>query len=94
MDLRPLASQLARRLLLFALDQGLQKALPIIYKRLDAEMPFWMKQGLSPQAAQTLINQVTETALGRTPKPYESALVSLLYNPALGIANAALNKKF
>ena len=88
MNLRPLLAKLARRLLLLALDEGLKRALPVIYKRLDAEMPYWINQRMPAQWMEGVIAQVASDALGRSPAPFELGLVRLLYDPVAAAANA------
>lgn len=87
MNLRPFLAKVARWLLLLALDKGLRKALPAIYKRLDAELPFWLRQNVSPNNVEGLIAQAASDALGRSPAPYELSLVRLLYDPVAAVAN-------
>ena len=81
MNLRPLLAKLARRLLLLALDEGLKRALPMIYKRLDAELPYWINQSVAGKGIESAIAQAASDALGRSPQPYELGLVRLLYDP-------------
>ena len=88
MNIRPLLLTIARKLLLMALDQGLRRALPVIYKRLDAELPYWLRQTVSPNNVEGLIAQAASDALGRSPEPYELSLVRLLYDPVAAVANA------
>lgn len=88
MNLRPLFAKVARRLLLLALDEGLKRALPLIYKRLDGELPYWMAQKTAPHTVERVIAQAASDALGRSPQPYELGLVRLLYDPVAAAANA------
>ena len=87
MNLRPFLAKAARWLLLLALDRGLKRALPVIYKRLDAELPYWLRQTVSPSNVEGLIAQAASDALGRSPEPYELNLVRLLYDPVAAVAN-------
>lgn len=81
MNLRPWLAKLARTLLLLALDRGLKQALPKIYKRLDAELPYWINQSVAGRGVSNTIAQAASDALGRSPEPYELSLVRLLYDP-------------
>lgn len=88
MNLRLFLAKAARWLLLLALDRGLKQALPKIYKRLDAELPFWVNQQVMPQTIEGVIAQAASDALGRSPEPFEMSLVRLLYDPVAAAAGA------
>lgn len=64
-----------------AMDAALRRALPAIYKRLDAELPFWINQPSGGKGVESAIAQAASDALGRSPEPYELSLVRLFYDP-------------
>ena len=86
--MKPLFAKLARHLLLQALDRPLRLGLPAIYRRLDVELPFWIEQHLSRAQMEGVVAQTVSDVLGRSPAPYELALVRLLYDPVLGASRA------
>lgn len=90
MNFRPLLAKLSRYLLIQAVDSSLRHGLPAIYRRLDIALPFWIEQHLSKVQMEGVIAQTVSDVLGRSPAPYELALVRLLYDPALAASNAVM----
>lgn len=90
--IRTILVTIAQRLLALAIDHGLRRGLPAIYRRLDAELPLWINQPVQPSTVDSVISQTAAQVLRRDPKPYELALVKLRYDPARAIANAHLSR--
>ena len=91
--MRPLFTKLAHLLLLQALDHPLRLGLPAIYRRLDVGLPFWIEQHLNRPQIEGMVAQTVSDVLGRSPAPYELALVRLLYDPVLGASRAVTVRK-
>ena len=86
MNARPLLARLARHLLRLAIGAHLRRALPNVYARLDSELPYWFRFGVNARQVEGVLAQATSDALGRSPAPYELALVRLLYDPVAAAA--------
>lgn len=87
---RALALKLAKRLMLFVVDESLKRALPRIYKELDAEMPNWLRHQTHPQMADNRITNITHFALKANPTDTQLELVKLLYDPVMLVAHRYL----
>lgn len=90
--IRTILVTIAQRLLALAIDHGLRRGLPAIYRRLDAELPYWLNQPVQPSTVDAAIAETAAQVLRRDPKPYELQLIRLLYDPAKAIANAHLSR--
>jgi len=88
--IKRIAFRLAKRLLLFAVDESLKRALPRIYKELDAEMPNWLRHQAAPQMAENRIANITHFALKTNPSDEQLELVKLLYDPVMLVAHRYL----
>ena len=93
MTIRPLFAALARHLLRLAIGPHLRRALPLVYSRLDSELPYWFRFGVSARQVEGVLAQATSDALGRSPAPYELALVRLLYDPVAAAAALTLLRR-
>lgn len=80
--IRTIALKIARQLLLFAVDEGLKRALPKIYRQLDAELPYWYKAKTTPAQVDVRIADTMKTVLKAPPSSTQVELVKLLFDPA------------
>lgn len=78
----------SKRLLLLLADRSLQRVLPAIYRRLDAELPCWVQQPIAAATVNAVIAQTADAALQRDAKPHELELIKLLYDPAMAVVNS------
>lgn len=79
--MKPLLLRLSRVLLHLALDESLKRALPMIYKRLDREIPLLLSNQAPPAAVKGLIASAVTDAVGHRASPPEIETVISLYDP-------------
>lgn len=85
--IKPLLIKTAKFLLKLALDQAVYKALPLIYNKLDSEMPT-MLTNYGPKTVQSQMQTIAMEAVGKRVSPVEIEAIAGLYSP---IAAAARN---
>lgn len=73
--------RLAQVLLRFALDEGLRRSLPEIYKRLDAEVPVLLVNNAPPSNVHGLIASAIANATGRRASETQVKAIIGLYDP-------------
>ncbi len=81
-----------KRLLLFLADRALQRALPAIYRRLDAELPYWVQRPIAAATVDAVIAQTADAALQRDARPHEVELIKLLYDPAIAVVHSHFSR--
>jgi hypothetical protein len=86
--MKPFLIRLSKVLLRFALDEGLKRALPRVYKQLDAEVPVLMFNNAAPSQVQGAIASAISNATGRRASASQIEAVIGLYDPV----KAALNR--
>ncbi len=80
--------RLAKALLKFALDEGLRRSLPTVYKQLDAEVPVLLENNAPPSSVQAAIASAISDATGHRASPTQVDAIIGLYDPV----KAALNR--
>jgi len=86
--MKPLLIRLAKALLKLALDEGLRRALPKVYKQLDAEVPLLLYNNASPIKVQGAVSSAISAATGHRASPTQVEAILGLYDPV----KAALNQ--
>ena len=87
--MKALLIRVAKVLLKLAMDQALQKALPVIYKQIDAEVPKLLIDNAPPSVVKNHIAHAISTATNGKVDKSMIELVLLAYNPV----KAAIIKK-
>jgi hypothetical protein len=82
--------ELGRAMMRLALDQAVRKGLPLIYKRLDVELPSLLLTG-TPQQVKAEIAGAIAATTHKIPDQSQIEAVIGLYSPVAG-AIRALNK--
>lgn len=77
---------LSQRLLVFAMDAALRRALPGVFSRLDAELPMLLSNRVPPAVVKGTIASAISDALGKRATSSQVQAVVALYDP---IRNAA-----
>jgi hypothetical protein len=80
--------QLAKALLKIALDEGLRRGLPVVYKQLDAELPSLLLNNATPPTIKNSISSAIATTTGQVATAAQIEAVIGLYDPI----QAALNR--
>ena len=88
--MKSVALKLGRKLLLYAVSESLRRALPRIYKDLDAEMPNMMKHRVVSRAVEDRIAVIAHHTLKRNPTQDELFLIRLFYDPVVAASNHAI----
>ena len=79
--IRIIALELSRALLKLAMDHALRKELPVIFKRLDLELPYMLAHKASPLQVQAVVTDVIEENIGHIATPTQIGAVLGLYDP-------------
>lgn len=79
--MKPLLLRLSKVLLRFALDEGLRRSLPEIYKRLDAEVPVLLFNNAPSSSVQGSIASAIADATGQRASAAQVEAVISLYDP-------------
>lgn len=79
--------ELARVLMRFALDRAVREGLPLIYRRLDVELPNLLLTGTPEQVKSEIAGAITATT-HKIPKPSQVEAVIGLYSPVAGAIRA------
>lgn len=87
--MKPLLIRLAKIFIKLAMDQALEKALPVVYKRIDAEVPKLLIDNAPPSVVKNHIAHAISTATNGKVDKNMIDLVVLAYNPI----KAAIIKK-
>ena len=80
---------LADVLVKMALERGVKKALPAIFRRLDDELPTWLSEHLDSNAISGRIAQAIADAIGKPVSGEQVAAIVTLYDPRIAAAKAA-----
>lgn len=86
--MKPFLIRLSKALLRLALDEGLKRVLPRVYKQLDAEVPLLMYNNATPAQVQGAIASAISNATGRRASASQIEAVIGLYDPV----KAAINR--
>jgi hypothetical protein len=86
--MKPFLIRLAKALLKVALDEGLRRGLPTVYKQLDAEVPLLLYNNAPPSSVQGAVASAISTATGHRASASQIEAVIGLYDPV----KAALNR--
>ena len=78
---RTISLEIGRALLKLAVDRALRKELPMIFARLDLEVPFLLINKAKPPEIQAVITAAIEEKLGRVATPTQIQAVLGLYDP-------------
>ena len=78
---RTAALELGRVALRLAVDRALRKELPMIFARLDLEVPFLLINKAKPPEIQAVVTAAIEEKLGRVATPTQIQAVLGLYDP-------------
>lgn len=79
--------ELGRAMMRLALDQAVRKGLPLIYKRLDVELPNLLLTG-TPQQVKTEIAGAIAATTHKLPDQSQIEAVIGLYSPVAGAIRA------
>lgn len=79
--MHPLLLRLAKALLRLAIDQALEKSLPKVFDRIDAEMPVLLANQAPPVKVTGLIASAIADATGKRATKAQLEAVIGLYNP-------------
>lgn len=79
--MKSLMIRLSKILLRFALDEGLRRSLPEIYKRLDAEVPVLLVNNAPSNSIQGSIASAIADATGQRASANQIEAVISLYDP-------------
>lgn len=79
--MKSLLIRLSKVLLRFALDEGLRRSLPEIYKRLDAEVPVLLFNNAPASSVQGSIASAIADATGHRASAAQVEAVISLYDP-------------
>ncbi len=77
---------LSQRLLVFAMDAALRRALPRVFGRLDTELPMLLSNRVPPAVVKGTIASAISDVLGKRATSSQVQAVASLYDP---IRNAA-----
>jgi hypothetical protein len=79
--LRSIPLQVGRFLLSMAVDRALRNELPMIFTRLDLELPFMLINNAKPLTVQAAVTDIIEEKLTRTATATQVSAVLALYDP-------------
>lgn len=85
--------RLAKLLLKLALDESLRRALPQVYKKLDAEVPLLMANHAPPGKVQGAIASAIADATGARVTSDQIEAVIGLYSPVAAARNLLLSRR-
>lgn len=86
--MKPFLIRLAKALLKLALDEGLRRALPLVYKQLDAEVPLLLSNNAPASRIKSAVATSIFAATGTRANSTQIDAVLGLYDPV----QAALNR--
>lgn len=79
--IRPIALQLGRLLLQFAVDRALRKELPAIYKKLDLQIPFMLINKAGAAEVKATVTDIIEENIGHKATATQVSAILGLYDP-------------
>ena len=85
--------KLSKVLLKLALDEGLKRGLPLIYKRLDAQMPLLIANNASPQQVQGAIASAISSVTNHRVTQSQLQAIIGLYDPIAAARNMLASRR-
>ena len=89
---RSISLQIGRFLLSMAVDRALRNELPMIFARLDLELPFMLINNAKPLTVQAAVTNIIEEKLTRTATATQVSAVLALYDPVKAALKNVINR--
>lgn len=89
---RSISLQVGRFLLSMAVDRALRNELPMIFARLDLELPFMLINNAKPLTVQAAVTDIIEEKLTRTATATQVSAVLALYDPVKAALKNVINR--
>ena len=89
---RSISLQVGRFLLSMAVDRALRNELPMIFARLDLELPFMLINNAKPLTVQAAVTNIIEEKLTRTATATQVSAVLALYDPVKAALKNVINR--
>ena len=89
---RSISLQIGRFLLSMAVDRALRNELPMIFARLDLELPFMLINNAKPLTVQAAVTDIIEEKLTRTATATQVSAVLALYDPVKAALKNVINR--
>ena len=83
---------MGRFLLSMAVDRALRNELPMIFARLDLELPFMLINNAKPLTVQAAVTDIIEEKLTRTATATQVSAVLALYDPVKAALKNVINR--
>ena len=89
---RSISLQVGRFLLSMAVDRALRNELPMIFARLDLELPFMLVNKAKPLTLQAAVTDAIEEKLGGIATATQVSAVLALYDPVKAAIKNVINR--
>jgi hypothetical protein len=89
---RSISLQIGRFLLSMAVDRALRNELPMIFARLDLELPFMLINNAKPLTVQAAVTDAIEEKLGGIATATQVSAVLALYDPVKAALKIVINR--
>lgn len=89
---RTISLQVGRLLLSLAVDRALRRELPMIFARLDLELPFMLMNHAKPAGVKAAVTDIIEEKLTRTATATQVSAVLALYDPLKAALKNVINR--
>ena len=89
---RSISLQVGRFLLSLAVDRALRNELPMIFARLDLELPFMLVNKAKPLTLQAAVTDAIEEKLGGIATATQVSAVLALYDPVKAALKNVINR--
>jgi hypothetical protein len=89
---RSISLQIGRFLLSMAVDRALRNELPMIFARLDLELPFMLINNAKPLTVQAAVTDAIEEKLGGIATATQVSAVLALYDPVKAALKNVINR--
>ena len=89
---RSISLQVGRFLLSMAVDRALRNELPMIFARLDLELPFMLVNKAKPLTLQAAVTDAIEEKLGGIATATQVSAVLALYDPVKAALKNVINR--
>ena len=89
---RTISLQVGRFLLSMAVDRALRNELPMIFARLDLELPFMLVNKAKPLTLQAAVTDAIEEKLGGIATATQVSAVLALYDPVKAALKNVINR--
>ena len=89
---RTISLQVGRFLLSLAVDRALRNELPMIFARLDLELPFMLVNKAKPLTLQAAVTDAIEEKLGGIATATQVSAVLALYDPVKAALKNVINR--